>query len=98
MFCAVLISAVSLAQTAKIQVIHNSADAAASSVDVYLNGGLAIDDFAFRTATPFIDVPAGVHTWCIVAYVVRSSESAGLVHGIGRRPDGPSSQFRPAHS
>ena len=60
MFCAVLISAASMAQTAKIQVIHNSADAAASTVDVYLNGGLAIDDFAFRTATPFIDVPAGV--------------------------------------
>ena len=48
------------AQTARVQVIHNSADAAAAVVDVYLNGGLLIDDFAFRTATSFIDAPAGV--------------------------------------
>ena len=27
-------------------------------VDVYLNGDLALNDFQFRTATPYIDVPA----------------------------------------
>lgn len=53
------------AQTARIQVIHNSADAAAGSVDVWLTAGPSpavrlLDDFAFRTATPFIDAPAGV--------------------------------------
>ena len=48
------------ASTARVQVIHNSADAAAAEVDVYLNGGMLIDNFAFRTATPFIDAPAGV--------------------------------------
>lgn len=42
----------------RVQVIHNSADAAAAQVDVYVNGDLAIDDFAFRTATEFIDLPA----------------------------------------
>ena len=48
--------------SARVQVIHNSADAAAAVVDVYINGGAqpAINDFAFRTATPFIDLPAGV--------------------------------------
>ena len=50
----------SLAQTARVQVIHNSADAAAALVDVYLNGTILLNDFAFRTATPFIDAPAGV--------------------------------------
>ncbi|MDC8001453.1 DUF4397 domain-containing protein [Aequorivita todarodis] len=50
----------SIAQTARVQVIHNSADAAAAEVDVYINSDLAIDDFAFRTATPFLDLPAGV--------------------------------------
>lgn len=44
----------------RLQVIHNAADPGAASVDVYLNGALAIPGFAFRTATPFIDVPAGV--------------------------------------
>ena len=48
------------AQTARVQVIHNSADVLAGSVDVYVNGTLAIPDFAFRSATPFIDLPAGV--------------------------------------
>lgn len=45
---------------AKVQVIHNSADVLAGSVDVYINGTLALNNFAFRTATPFIDLPAGV--------------------------------------
>ena len=48
------------AQTARVQVIHNSADVLAGSVDVYINGSIAIPDFAFRSATPFLDLPAGV--------------------------------------
>jgi ABC-type transporter lipoprotein component MlaA len=47
-------------QTARVQVIHNSADLAAAVVDVWLNDTKLIEDFAFRTATPFIDAPAGV--------------------------------------
>ena len=55
-----IFSLLAAAQTARVQVIHNSADAAAATVDVYANGAALIPDFAFRTATPFIDVPAGV--------------------------------------
>ena len=43
---------------ARLQVVHNSPDPTLEVVDVYLNGDLLIDDFAFRTATPFIDAPA----------------------------------------
>jgi hypothetical protein len=45
------------AQSARLQVVHNSPDPV---VDVYINGGIALDNFEFRTATPFQDVPAGV--------------------------------------
>lgn len=43
-----------------LQVIHDSPYAAAAVVDVYVNDTLLLDDFKFRTATPFVDVPAGV--------------------------------------
>ncbi len=45
--------------TARVQVIHNCADLAAASVDIWLNNTLLLDNFAFRTASPFIDAPAG---------------------------------------
>ena len=48
------------AQTARVQVIHNCADAAAATVDVWLDTTLIINNFNFRTASAFIDAPAGV--------------------------------------
>ncbi len=46
---------------ARLQVIHNCAATDAASVDVWLNQGTQplIDDFMFRTASTFIDAPAG---------------------------------------
>ena len=46
--------------TARLQVIHNSPDPAADTVDVYVNDVLYLDDVAFREASAFADVPAGV--------------------------------------
>ena len=48
------------ASTARLQVVHNAADPTAAVVDIYVNNGLFLDDFAFRAATPFVDVPADV--------------------------------------
>ena len=42
--------------TAKVQIIHN---AATQTVDAYVNEDLALDNFAYRVATPFLDLPAG---------------------------------------
>jgi hypothetical protein len=50
----------------RLQAIHNSADLAAAQVDVYVQSPTSgpsaiklIDNFAFRTASSFIDVPVG---------------------------------------
>lgn len=70
------------ASTARVQVIHNSADAAAAEVDVYIGSDLAIDDFAFRTATPYLDLPAGVE----IAISVAPGNSTGVGDAIATFP------------
>ena len=65
--------------TARVQVIHNSADQAASSVDIYLNDALLLDDFSFRTASPFINAPAGEEFTISIAPSTSMSVSQALV-------------------
>ncbi len=50
-----------LAQTANVQIIHNSPDPGAAVVDVYIDAGAApaVEDLAFRDATGFLALPAG---------------------------------------
>ncbi len=57
---ALLVAGQAFGQTAELQVIHNAADPAAATVDVYVNNVLTLDNFKFRTATPFVTLPAGV--------------------------------------
>jgi hypothetical protein len=47
---------------ATIQIIHNSPDPAAATVDIYVNAGAepAVPDLAFRAATGLITLPSGV--------------------------------------
>lgn len=68
--------------SARVQVIHNSPDAIASEVDVYLNGELALDNFAFRTATPFINVPAGTE----ISVAVAPSNSTSVADAVATFP------------
>lgn len=48
------------AQTARLGIIHNSADAAASEVDIYVYGNLFKDDFAYCTTMGFVDLPVAM--------------------------------------
>lgn len=74
-------------QTARLEVIHNSADAAAETVDIYVNGGATpfIDDFQFRTTSGFVDVPAGA----VLNIGVAPSTSTGPQDIIATVPVGP---------
>jgi hypothetical protein len=53
----VLTTALAQLPTARVQLLHNSPT---PTVDVYVNGVKSFDDFAFRTATTFLDLPAGI--------------------------------------
>ena len=64
-------SIASTSSTAMVQVIHNSSDPAARFVDVYVNGALAIDNFKFRRAIPFVALPTDLS----VAIAPRNSKS-----------------------
>jgi hypothetical protein len=66
------------AETAKLQVIHNAADPAAETVDIYVGGTKEFDDFKFRTATPFVELPAGVPLSIAVAPGTSMSVSDAL--------------------
>jgi len=57
---AMTVAGAAMAQTAEVQVIHNSPDPGAAVVDIYINKDLAIPGFGFREATPVLSLDAGV--------------------------------------
>lgn len=61
--------------TATVQIIHNSADPNASTVDVFADGDLLVDDLEFRTATGFVEVPAGDYSIAIAGPGAGSNET-----------------------
>lgn len=50
------------AQAPTFQIIHNCADAAAANVKIWANGGVLVNNLAFRSATPTGTVAAGTYT------------------------------------
>lgn len=66
--------------TAKVQLAHNSADPLASTLDIYLNDELYLDDFAFRTATEFRDFVAGTELRIGIALATSQSASDVIVN------------------
>ncbi len=58
-FVLTTISLLTFAQAPRVQIIHNSPDAAADTVDIWVNGVKAVDNLAFREATPFVTLASG---------------------------------------
>lgn len=54
-----LLTLPALAQNARVQFIHNSGDIDTRPIDLYVGDSLYVDQFTFRTATAFVDVPSG---------------------------------------
>ncbi|MBK8492298.1 MAG: DUF4397 domain-containing protein [Saprospirales bacterium] len=69
-----------ITEYANVNIIHNSPSPGAAVVDVYLNGGLAVDDFEFRTATGFIEIPAGLPISIDVAPASSSSVGESIAN------------------
>ncbi len=67
--------------SARVQVIHNSADAAAATVDVWYNDIALLPGFAFRTASPFIDVTAGTE----FDITIQPPSSTDTTNGLWRK-------------
>ena len=72
-----IVTLTSYAET-KLQIIHNSADAIASSVDIYVNGTIYEDNLEFRNATEFRTVPSGVELSIDVAPSTSTSSSESI--------------------
>lgn len=71
----------------RLQAIHNCADAAAASVDVWFRSAttgsaavLLLDNFAFRTASPFIDVPTAQVVTLSIAPPTSTSVASALAN------------------
>jgi len=67
------------AQTAKVQIIHNSPTPAADTVKVWLDDAVAIDSFVFRSATEFLDIPVASD---ISVTTFAATDTAGAVARI----------------
>ncbi len=70
---------------ARVQVVHNAADPAAEVVDIYVDINtdiVKVEDFAFRSATPFLDLPAEEE----ITIVVAPGSSESIEEGIASFP------------
>ncbi len=87
LFLAALLALPAAAQV-RLQVIHNAADPGAAVVDMYVNGALTLDDFAFRTATSFLALPANTDLTVAVAPGTSTGVGDAVFSQTFNLPDG----------
>jgi uncharacterized protein DUF4397/type IX secretion system substrate protein len=68
-----------VAPSADMQFIHNAADPSVSEVDVYVDDVLVADNFAFRTATAFLGIPASKEVTIGLAAATSTSSTEALI-------------------
>lgn len=88
LFGAFLAASTLSAQTARVKVIHNCADPAADTVDVWVDNTLLLDNFAFRTSSAFVNATAGTPITLGVAPKNSMSASQALEQVVTTLVDG----------
>ncbi|MCH8566708.1 MAG: DUF4397 domain-containing protein [Balneolales bacterium] len=59
------LTVIEMDDAAVVQVVHNAADPFLNEVDIYKNGSLWHQSVEFRTATPYLAIPAGSNSFSI---------------------------------
>lgn len=68
------------------QFVHNAPDPSLMEVDIYLNGTLALPEFGFRMATPFIELPSAL-TLAVAVAGADGPEEAALTESLSLLPE-----------
>jgi hypothetical protein len=76
---------------AQVQIIHNSADLAASPVDIWVNDDKVAANVNFRTATPFLNVPVSTIFQAPVDISITAANSTDTIGAIRKA----SARFNP---
>lgn len=105
-FCVSAQTSDSFVNSARIQFIHNSADAALPAVDIYANGILIANNLPYRSATRYMEMPSDVAVridiapdsstsadaaiYSIDATFSAGNQSIGILHGAVSQTGYPS--------
>lgn len=71
---------IALPEATRLQFIHNAPDSALRNVDIYFNQNKVVSNLAFRAATPFVTVNAGITE--VMVSTANQNDTLILIPGI----------------